>query len=49
MHRNLLIGLLERARIFIMRVGNIILALMVVLWFLSSFPAPPEGASGPAI
>jgi ferrous iron transport protein B len=47
--RNLLMGLLERARIFIMRVGNIILALMVVLWFLSSFPAPPEGAVGPAI
>jgi ferrous iron transport protein B len=47
--RNLLLGLLERARIFIMRVGNIILALMVVLWFLSSFPAAPEGAVGPAI
>jgi ferrous iron transport protein B len=30
-------------------VGTIILALMIVLWFLSSFPAPPEGAPGPAI
>ncbi|MBE2257885.1 MAG: ferrous iron transporter B [Rhodobacteraceae bacterium] len=47
--RNLLLGLLERARIFIMRVGNIILALMIVLWFLSTFPAPPDGAIGPAI
>ncbi len=47
--RNLLLGLVERARIFIMRVGNIILALMVVLWFLSSFPGPPDGAIGPAI
>lgn len=47
--RSLLLGLLERARIFIRRVGNIILALMVLLWFLSSFPAPPEGAAGPAI
>jgi len=47
--RNLLLGLIERARIFIMRVGNIILALMVVLWFLSSFPAAPDGAVGPAI
>jgi ferrous iron transport protein B len=47
--RNLLLGLVERARIFIMRVGNIILALMVVLWFLSSFPGPPDGATGPAI
>ena len=47
--RNLLLGLLERAKIFLMRVGNIILALTIVLWFLSSFPGAPEGASGPAI
>jgi ferrous iron transport protein B len=47
--RNLAIGLLERARIFLRRVGGIIFALMVVLWFLSSFPAPPDGATGPAI
>jgi ferrous iron transport protein B len=47
--RNLGIGLLERARIFIGRVGTIILALMILLWFLSTFPAPPPGATGPAI
>jgi len=47
--RNLLLGLWERTRVFLKRVGTIILALMVVLWFLSSFPAPPEGATGPAI
>jgi ferrous iron transport protein B len=47
--RNLLLGSGRTRPIFIMRVGNIILALMVVLWFLSSFPAPPEGATGPAI
>ena len=47
--RNLVIGLIERARIFISRVGTIILSLMIVLWFLSSFPGPPEGATGPAI
>jgi ferrous iron transport protein B len=47
--RNLAIGLWERAKIFVMRVGTIILALMVLLWFLSSFPAPPAGAVGPAI
>jgi ferrous iron transport protein B len=47
--RNLAIGLWERTRIFITRVGTIILALMVLLWFLSSFPAPPAGAFGPAI
>jgi ferrous iron transport protein B len=47
--RNLAYGLWERARIFLERVGTIILALMIVLWFLSSFPAPPAGATGPAI
>ncbi|NJD30910.1 MAG: ferrous iron transporter B [Gammaproteobacteria bacterium] len=47
--RNLLLGLWERAKIFLQRVGTIILALMIVLWFLSTFPAPPEGATGPAI
>src|SRR5512139_1584105 len=47
--RNLMLGLWERAKVFLQRVGTIILALMIVLWFLSSFPAPPEGATGPAI
>jgi ferrous iron transport protein B len=46
---NLALGLWERTRIFIGRVGTIILSLMVVLWFLASFPAPPAGATGPAI
>lgn len=47
--RDLLIGLWDRARIFLRRVGGIILTLTVLLWFLSSFPAPPEGYAGPAI
>ena len=47
--RNLMIGLWQRVEIFLTRVGTIILALMVVLWALSSFPAPPAGATGPAI
>ncbi|MGA2776678.1 MAG: ferrous iron transporter B [Steroidobacteraceae bacterium] len=47
--RNLLIGLWQRVEIFLTRVGTIILALMVILWAFSSFPAPPPGASGPAI
>jgi ferrous iron transport protein B len=46
---NLVLGLWERTRIFLTRVGTIILSLMVVLWFLASFPAPPAGATGPAI
>ena len=47
--RNLAIGLWERVWIFLNRVGTIILTLMILLWFLSTFPAPPEGAIGPAI
>jgi ferrous iron transport protein B len=47
--RNLLMGLWERVKIFLTRVGGIILALMIVLWFLSSYPAPPPGATGPPI
>jgi ferrous iron transport protein B len=47
--RNLLIGLWQRVEIFMSRVGTIILALMIILWALSSFPAPPPGATGPAI
>jgi ferrous iron transport protein B len=47
--RNLGLGLWERATIFLRRVGGIIFTLMVVLWFLSSFPAPPADATGPAI
>jgi ferrous iron transport protein B len=47
--RNLAIGLWQRVEIFMSRVGTIILALMVILWALSSFPAPPPGAVGPPI
>lgn len=46
---HLLIGLRERAWIFIRRVGTIILALSIVLWFLATFPGAPEGATQPAI
>jgi ferrous iron transport protein B len=47
--RNLSLGLWQRVEIFMSRVGTIILSLMVILWALSSFPAPPPGATGPAI
>jgi len=47
--RNLGLGLWERARIFLSRVGTIILTLMVLLWFLSSFPGAPDGATHPPI
>ena len=45
----LALGLWERAKIFLTRVGTLILTLMVLLWFLSSFPGAPEGATQPPI
>ncbi|WP_299342152.1 ferrous iron transporter B [uncultured Pseudoxanthomonas sp.] len=47
--RDLMIGLWERAMIFLKRVGGIILALTILLWFLLNFPAAPADAVGPAI
>jgi ferrous iron transport protein B len=47
--RNVAIGLWQRVTIFVRRVGGIILALTVAMWFLASFPPPPPGATGPAI
>ena len=47
--RNLLTNLWTRVRIFMSRAGRIILPLMVAVWVLSTFPYPPEGATGPAI
>jgi ferrous iron transport protein B len=47
--RNVAIGLWQRVVIFVRRVGGIILALTVVMWFLASFPAPPPGATGAPI
>ncbi|WP_427911835.1 ferrous iron transporter B [Ramlibacter sp. MMS24-I3-19] len=47
--RNVALGLWQRAVIFLRRVGTIILTLTVALWVLASFPAPPAGATRPAI
>ncbi|MFT4047058.1 MAG: ferrous iron transport protein B [Solimonas sp.] len=47
--RDVAIGLKERAVIFLKRVGGIILTLVVLLWVLASFPAPPDGATLPPI
>jgi len=43
------LGLWQRALIFLRNVGGIILALTVVLWFLSSFPVAPDGFAGASI
>ena len=47
--RNVGIGIWQRISIFVKRVGGIILILTVLLWFLASFPAAPDGATGAAI
>src|SRR5262249_27097837 len=47
--KNVVLGVLQRARIFLRRAGTIILALMVVIWFLASVPGAPDGATDPAI
>ena len=47
--RNVLIELIKPAKMFLRRAGTIILAIMVVLWFLATFPLPPEGSTLPAI
>ncbi len=47
--KNVLMNLWIRARIFMSRAGRIILPLMILVWALSTFPYPPEGATEPAI
>ena len=47
--RDLAVGLYERGMIFLKRVGGIILALTILLWFLLSFPGAPADATMPAI
>jgi ferrous iron transport protein B len=47
--RNVLIGLWQRVKIFMRRVGGVILVLTIALWFLASYPGAPAGATGAAI
>ena len=47
--RNLAIGLIERAKIFIRRITGTIFAANTILWVLTTFPGKPAGATGPAI
>jgi len=39
----------QRGEIFLKRAGTVIFVLMVLVWFLSTFPQAPEGATMPAI
>jgi ferrous iron transport protein B len=43
------IGIYNRTKMFLQRAGTTIFAMMVLIWFLASFPQPPAGAEGPAI
>jgi ferrous iron transport protein B len=47
--RSVLLGLLQRAKIFLSRAGTTIAAMMMVIWFLASFPEAPKNATEPAI
>ena len=47
--RNVALGVALRVRIFLRRAGTIILSMMILIWFLSSFPGAPDGATEPAI
>lgn len=47
--RDIAIGLWERARLFLARVGKVILSITVILWVLSTYPTPPADWTGTAI
>jgi ferrous iron transport protein B len=47
--RSVAIGVYTRAKMFLHRAGTTIFAMMVLIWFLASFPQPPVGAVEPAI
>jgi ferrous iron transport protein B len=47
--RGILIGLRERAWVFLRRAGTVILTITILLWFVASYPKTPEGATEPAI
>jgi ferrous iron transport protein B len=47
--RSILIGVYVRAKMFLQRAGTTIFSMMVLIWFLASFPRPPDGATDPAI
>jgi ferrous iron transport protein B len=47
--KSIAIGVYTRAVMFLQRAGTTIFSMMVLIWFLASFPQPPAGAEGPAI
>lgn len=47
--KSVAIGIYIRAKMFLQRAGTTIFSMMVLIWFLASFPRPPIGATEPAI
>jgi len=47
--KSVAIGIYIRAKMFLQRAGTTIFSMMVLIWFLASFPRPPAGATEPAI
>jgi ferrous iron transport protein B len=47
--KSVALGLYARAKAFLTRAGTTIFSMMVLIWFLASFPRPPASAAGPAI
>jgi len=47
--KSVAIGIYIRAKMFLQRAGTTIFSMMVLIWFLASFPRPPAAATGPAI
>jgi ferrous iron transport protein B len=47
--RSIAIGIYTRATMFLQRAGTTIFSMMVLIWFLASFPVAPAGATEPAI
>ncbi len=47
--KSIAIGVYTRAKMFLQRAGTTIFSMMVLIWFLASFPLAPDGAQDPAI
>jgi ferrous iron transport protein B len=47
--KSIAIGVYTRAKMFLQRAGTTIFSMMVLIWFLASFPSAPAGAQDPAI
>ncbi|HYX35560.1 MAG TPA: ferrous iron transporter B [Oligoflexus sp.] len=46
---NVIRGLYDRGLAFLTRAGTFIMSVVIILWFLSTFPLPPDNATLPSI